>query len=252
MVCTSVIIWAIPPFHDRRGYNLDMKSTNASAPSKVANVAKVTEVASFAKASKAPKVSFKAQMLLAREDAIVQAVNRLLAEKGFDAMTVDEVAANVGIAKASLYKHFSSKEELAAAAMVHVMQRAQTFLNKLPGADAPINNLRAAARWMMALKLAGEMPSLPSQNSSLRATLMGNKAYMDGLMETSDCLGGWIEAAQKNGSLNATLPPIAVLYTLYARACDPVLEFLKLGDQMTDEQIIDLVLKTCFEGLNAR
>jgi TetR/AcrR family transcriptional regulator, regulator of autoinduction and epiphytic fitness len=204
------------------------------------------------KPAKPPKISFKAQMLVAREDAIVQAVNRLLAEKGFDAMTVDEVAANVGIAKASLYKHFSSKEELAAAAMVHVMQRAQTFLNSLPAKNAPIDNLRAGARWMMELKLAGEMPSLPSQNSSLRATLTSNKAYMDGLMDASDRLGGWIEAAQKNGSLNTALPPIAVLYTLYARACDPVLEFLKLNDQMTDPQIIDLVLKTCFEGLNAR
>ena len=204
------------------------------------------------KSAKAPKISFKAQMLVAREDAIVQAVNRLLAEKGFDAMTVDEVAANVGIAKASLYKHFSSKEELAAAAMVQVMQRAQTFLNGLPGNNAPIDNLRAGARWMMELKLAGEMPSLPSQNSSLRATLMSNKAYMDGLMDASERLGGWIEAAQKNGSLNTALPPVAVLYTLYARACDPVLEFLKLSDQMTNSQIIDLVLKTCFEGLNAR
>lgn len=199
-----------------------------------------------------PKVSFKAQMLLAREEAIVQAVNRLLAEKGFDAMTVDEVAANVGIAKASLYKHFSSKEELAAAAMVHVMQRAQAFLTSLPSSDAPISNLRAAARWMMALKLAGEMPSLPSQNSTLRATLMGNKAYMDGLMDASDRLGAWIEAAQENGSLNTTLPPIAVLYTLYARACDPVLEFLRLNDQLTDDFIIDLVLTTCFDGLSAR
>ena len=204
------------------------------------------------KTAKAPKISFKAQMLVAREDAIVQAVNRLLAEKGFDAMTVDEVAANVGIAKASLYKHFSSKEELAAAAMVHVMQRAQTFLNSLPSKNEPIDNLRAGARWMMELKLAGEMPSLPSQNSSLRSTLMSNKAYMDGLMDASDRLGGWIEAAQKNSSLNNALPPIAVLYTLYARACDPVLEFLKLSGQMTDKQIIDLVLKTCFEGLNAR
>lgn len=204
------------------------------------------------KTAKAPKISFKAQMLVAREDAIVQAVNRLLAEKGFDAMTVDEVAANVGIAKASLYKHFSSKEELAAAAMVHVMQRAQTFLNSLPSKNEPIDNLRAGARWMMELKLAGEMPSLPSQNSSLRSTLMSNKAYMDGLMDASDRLGGWIEAAQKNSSLNNALPPIAVLYTLYARACDPVLEFLKLSGQMTDKQIIDLVVKTCFEGLNAR
>lgn len=45
------------------------------------------------------KLSFKAQMLQAREDAIVQAVIRLLGEKGFDAMTVDEVAAAVGIAR---------------------------------------------------------------------------------------------------------------------------------------------------------
>ena len=77
------------------------------------------------------KVSFKAQMLQAREDAIIQTASRLLADKGFEAMTVDEVAASVGIAKASLYKHFSSKEDLAAAAMVRVMQRAQTYLRDL-------------------------------------------------------------------------------------------------------------------------
>ena len=45
------------------------------------------------------KVSFKQQMLKAREDAIIETVNQLLAEKGFEAMTVDEVAATVGIAK---------------------------------------------------------------------------------------------------------------------------------------------------------
>ena len=56
--------------------------------------------------TRTPKVSFKAQMLAAREQAIIEAVNRLLSEKGFEAMTVDEVAASVGIAKASLYKHF--------------------------------------------------------------------------------------------------------------------------------------------------
>jgi TetR/AcrR family transcriptional regulator, regulator of autoinduction and epiphytic fitness len=198
------------------------------------------------------KISFKQQMLQAREDAIIHAVNLLLAEKGFEAMTVDEVAANVGIAKASLYKHFPSKEDLAAAAMAHLMGQAQAFLDTLPETDSPINHLRAVVRWTMSLKLAGEMPSLPSQNSSLRATLVGHKAYMDGLMDVTDRVGAWIEAAQADGSINRNLPPIAVLYTLYARACDPVLEFLKMGEQHTDAQIIELVLSTCFDGLNAR
>ena len=202
--------------------------------------------------SLAPRVSFKAQMLKVREDAIVHAVNRLLAEKGFDAMTVDEVAAKVGIAKASLYKHFPSKEDLAAAAMVRVMRQAQEFFGSLAAQATPLVNLRAAVRWTMGLKLAGDMPALPSQNSSLRATLMANADYMDGLMDVSDRLGAWIEAAQADGSISSTYPAIAVLYTLYARACDPVLEFLQMGGQHTDEEIIDLVLSTCFDGLNSR
>ena len=200
----------------------------------------------------APKKSFKVQMLAARETAIIQSVNRLLAEKGFDAMTVDEVAAEVGIAKASLYKHFTSKEELACAAMVTAMRRAQEVIQSTDPQLAPLEKIKAVTRWTMTLKLQGLMPSLPSQNSSLRATLMASKDYMDGLMEVSDALGGWIEEAQAQGQINKALPAVAVLYTLFARACDPVLEFLKMGEQHTDDQILDLVMSTCFDGLNSR
>ena len=198
------------------------------------------------------KTSFKAQMLLAREEAIVVAVNRLLAEKGFDLMTVDEVALDVGIAKASLYKHFSSKEDLAAAAMVRVIGLAKAFLGSLQPDSAPLEQLKAIARWMLQVQLKGEMPSLPSQNSTLRANLMANKAYLDGLIHISDQIGGWIEAAQADGSLSPKLPPLVVLYTLYAKACDPVPGFLKAGGQHTDEEIVDLMLDTCFDGLKTR
>jgi len=198
------------------------------------------------------RISFKQQMLQAREDAIVQTVNRLLAEKGFEAMTVDEVAAQVGIAKASLYKHFASKEELAAAAMVRVMRSAQDFIQALPAEAPALENLRAVVRWTLEVKLAGDMPSLPSQNSSLRAALIANQDYMDGLMALRARLGVWIEAAQAAGALNPTLPAIAILYTFFARACDPGLEFLRMGGLYQDEQIVDMVLSTCFDGVNAR
>jgi TetR/AcrR family transcriptional regulator of autoinduction and epiphytic fitness len=198
------------------------------------------------------KTSFKEQMLQAREEAIVQTANRLLAEKGFESMTVDEVAATVGIAKASLYKHFPSKEDLAAAAMVRIMQRTLDFVAAVPADDKPVDKLRAVVRWSMQVQLAGEMPSLPHQNSTLRAALMNNRGYLDRLVTLSDQLGGWIQAAQADGSLNPKLPALAVLYTLYARACDPVLGFLKAGGLQTDEQIVELVLATCFEGIAAR
>ena len=198
------------------------------------------------------KVSFREHVLQAREDAIVASANRLLAEKGFDVMTVDEVAADVGIAKASLYKHFTSKEELAAAAMIRVLDRALAFIVTLETTTraGAIDQLKAVARWTMQVQLAGEMPSLPAQNSALRAALVTNRVYLDRLMEVSDKLGAWITAAQKAGQLNRKLPPEVALYTLFARACDPVLGLLKASGQHSDDAIIEMLLSTCFDGLS--
>jgi TetR/AcrR family transcriptional regulator, regulator of autoinduction and epiphytic fitness len=197
------------------------------------------------------KVPFKQRVLRAREDAIIQSVNRLLADKGFDLMTVDEVAADVGIAKASLYKHFPSKEALAAAAMVRLMERTQAVVDQQAARTGvrPVERLQALTRWALATQLAGEMPSVPSQNSSLRAELMANKGYLDAILRVSDTLGGWIVQAQADGDIDPALPPEVVLYTIYARACDPVPAFLKAGGAFSDEQIVELVQTTCWGGL---
>ncbi len=195
--------------------------------------------------------SFREQVLIARERAIVEAVNRLLAEKGFEAMTVDAVAAEVGIAKASLYKHFKSKEDLAAAAMIGVLDRALELIETLQrdAATSPRERLEAVTRWAMQAQLAGEMPSLPAQNSALRSALMANRDYLDRVMQVSDLLGEWILAAQASGDLDPALPPEVILYTIYARACDPVSGVLKASANFTDERIVELLLSTCFRGL---
>jgi len=196
--------------------------------------------------------AFREQVLKVREDAIIASVNRLLAEKGFDLMTVDEVAADVGIAKASLYKHFASKEALAAAAMVRVLRKAADIVEAQPAAAPAIDKLKAVTRWALDVQLAGEMPTLPSQNSSLRAELLGSAAYTDLLTHVSDQLGAWIVKAQADGDIDPSLPPELVLFTLFSRACDPVPGFLKAGGRYTDAQIVEMVMGTCFDGLRRR
>ena len=199
------------------------------------------------------KISFKQQQLKLREEAIVASVNRLLADKGFDAMTMDEVAADVGIAKASLYKHFASKEALAAAAMNRILSRSMAYLTELErqGPLASVDRLKAVARWTMEVQLAGEMPSLPSQNSSLRAALVADADYMNLLMAVTEKLGEWIVQAQADQQLSQKLPPEVILYTLFARACDPVLSVLKAGGH-PHEQIMVWLMDSCFSGLTPR
>ena len=205
--------------------------------------------------------SIKEQIQRVREQAIVAAVNRLLATKGYDAMTVDEVAAEAGMAKASLYKLFTSKEELAGAAMVGVLDRARAFVDGLRDTAAqaaeagtpvrPLDQLKAVTCWAMQTQLEGEMPSLPAQNSNLSASLQSNDDYMDRLIALSNRLSIWITEAQTSGQMQATLPAELVLYTLFARACDPVVALLKESGQYTHAQIIDWVTSTTFDGLAA-
>lgn len=194
----------------------------------------------------------KEQLQRVREDAIIDGVNRLLSEKGYELMTVDEVAATVGIAKASLYTHFRSKEDLAAAAMVRTLERALDYTRSTPMQAIPlgVDKLRAMVDWAYDVQLAGQMPSLPSQNSSLRAVLSSNKRYLALVLELSDVLEGWIRQAQKSGDLDRELPAEVVLFTLFARACDAVLPVLKAAGRYSDQQIKQLLIRACFGGLS--
>ena len=196
------------------------------------------------------KLTFKQRMMLERESLIIETVNHLLATKGYDAMTVDEIADTVGIAKASLYRHFPSKEALGMAALVDIMNKTLEVINQLNATDqTAIDKLKALTQWAMRLKLAQKMPNLPSENSQLRELLIANDDYTNNLVMLSDSIGEWIEQAQAEGKLQSNIPGLAILYTLYARACDPVLGFLRSSQLYDDDEIISIVTRTCFEGL---
>ncbi|WP_313146180.1 TetR/AcrR family transcriptional regulator [Diaphorobacter nitroreducens] len=195
-----------------------------------------------------PRPSFKEQMLRAREDAIVEAASRLLGEKGFETMTVDEVAAAVGIAKASLYKHFAGKDDLCSAAMVHVVERLQRFLAALPAELGAMQRLRALLCWTLQLQLADEVPLLPSRNSALAQALRACDAYQASMQEVHACILGWIVEAQAQGQLRRELPPDVILCALLARNADPMLGMLR-DRGYADECIIDWAADTCLSGL---
>ena len=200
--------------------------------------------------SSSSKLTFKQRMMIKREQLIIETVNSLLATKGYDAMTVDEIADTVGIAKASLYRHFPSKEALAVGALVDTMQAGLDEIDKINLQNLPaIDKLKAITQWAMRLKLNQKMPNLPSENSQLREHLLAHEKYTDMLVIMSDNLGEWIEQAQQDGRLNTELSPLCILYTLYAKACDPVLGFLKSSGLYSDDQIIEMVTKAYFDGV---
>jgi TetR/AcrR family transcriptional regulator of autoinduction and epiphytic fitness len=197
------------------------------------------------------KNNLKVQQLRLKEELILSAVNGLLAQKGYDLMTMDDVASAVGVGKPSLYKLFSSKEQLAAAAMARLLERALGVIQAQPALAAPLEKLKAVLRWALEQHLQGAMPLLPATRSTLREALLKHEPYVQRLGEVAAALSDWIEAAQKDGALGPA-PTEVVLYILFARTCDPVLEYLQSSGAFTDAQIVDTLLAATFDGLRRR
>ncbi|MFZ6850017.1 TetR/AcrR family transcriptional regulator [Undibacterium sp. RuRC25W] len=194
------------------------------------------------------KIPFKKQQFDAREEAIIDAVNRLLSEKGYDLMTMDDVADAVGIAKGSLYKHFSSKERLAAAALTRLLKATLEELEKLPEEQSAIQKIKHILAWSLRLRLHGGVPHLPSTSLTLQRSLMLNLDYVMVALKVHKRFHAMVAAAREQGALTPLVPDDVLVYTLYSRACDPTMEFLLRDKKLTHDQIVDAMVHATIGG----
>jgi AcrR family transcriptional regulator len=117
-------------------------------------------------------------------DLILNAVDLLLARYGFNKMTMEDVAREVGIGKGTIYLHFPSKEELV---LSHIDRIAETVVRKLSEIAGSSESPDRRLRKMLVLRVLHRFDSVShySQNlsdllSSIRAALIVRRqAYFE-------------------------------------------------------------------------
>ena len=195
------------------------------------------------------KLRFKDQAFKLREDAILDATARLLAAKGFDLITMDDVADEVGLSKPSLYKHFKSKEDLVTEAMIRLLDGALAYMAELPEDLGPSQRLRSLLEWVLRVRLAGGLPFLPSTSPNVRAMLTNSLRYVTRALRLHRMLDVIVTDAKKRGELRKELPNDVILYSYYARTCDPAVEYLRIYGKYDDDAIVEQMLAVCFAGI---
>ncbi|WP_395007553.1 TetR/AcrR family transcriptional regulator [Undibacterium sp.] len=195
------------------------------------------------------KLNFKDQAFRLREDAILDATTSVLASKGFDLMTMDDVASLIGISKPSLYKHFKSKEDLVGAALIRLLDGASTQLESFPVEYTAKEKLSALLEWALRVRLDGGLPFLPSTSNAVREMLMRNLKYVGRVIKLNSQLEKLVVTAQKDGDLSKELSSDVILFSYYARSCDPAVEYLQRFSKMDTNAIVENMLRVCFQGL---
>ena len=117
----------------------------------------------------------------ARKEAIVEAVQDVFAEKGFDGTTTRELAKAAGVSEALLYKHFPSKESLYAA-MLDGCAKGPTFAeaSRILALDASTSTLVVMVHFMISHYVLGRPGDVhrAALNSLLVRSLLGDGEFV--------------------------------------------------------------------------
>jgi hypothetical protein len=81
---------------------------------------------------------------------------------------------------------------------------------------------------------------------------MLNLEYIGLAMRVNKRFKELVTQAREGGEISAQVPDDVIIYTLYARSCDPTVEFLKQDGKLTDEQIVEAMVAATFGGLGKR
>ncbi|MFB6891724.1 TetR family transcriptional regulator [Kitasatospora sp. NPDC056327] len=88
------------------------------------------------------------------EDELTEAAFRLLTTQGFDAVTVDEIAAGAGVSKRTFFRYFASKEDVIVRFLAELGTGIRAELAARPTAEPPSTALRHAV--LVPLAACGE------------------------------------------------------------------------------------------------
>ena len=61
-----------------------------------------------------------------------------------------------------------------------------------------------------------------------------------------------VKDAKLDGDIHTEVPDDVIVYTLYARSCDPTVEYLRRDGKLSDTQIVEAMVAATFHGLAGR
>lgn len=147
-----------------------------------------------------------------KREAIVQAAITEFRANGFDATSVDKVAARAEVSKRTLYNHFPSKDELFAE-ILRVLWASSASRMDLPyRADEPLDE-QLLALVMQKMALLSDDNFLDLGRVAIAAAIHSPeraKEMIRRLGEKEDGMLAWIRAAQKDGRLKTGDAVLAV------------------------------------------
>jgi AcrR family transcriptional regulator len=187
----------------------------------------------------------KERKLQLREAQIIESAARLIDRVGYTHLTMDMLSEEVGIAKATLYQHFKSKEDVMVGSTLRALDNLERFMASATG--SAVEQLRAIMHYMMLSNYnANGFPTMVMHDEVLHL-FSGHPEIGAKFQTLNAALFGLVEQAKGEGDIAAELPSEVVITMMMNTI--PVSRARMVYPTQSQETLVTHTLRIFFHGL---
>lgn len=182
--------------------------------------------------------------------AVQRVAVALFNERGYEATSVSDLAARLGLTKSALYHHFDSKEQVLGAALDDALSALEAVLHERPAQSGPV-----AERLAYVLRRAVEVlvQKLPEVTLLLRVrgNLEVERAALQRRRAFDQHVTALVRAAQAEGSVRADVDASAATRLIFGMV-NSIVEWYRPTGADAAAGLAQDVLRVALDGLRTR
>jgi AcrR family transcriptional regulator len=186
----------------------------------------------------------------ARDEAILESAFSLIAEDGYEALTMEALAARVGISRQTLYHHFASREDIMLRAVLTLMDQGIQAIESFDPTLPAIERLKLIVRWKLEQRFEPACAALVKDRSSI-ISVKSHPEYLRAFERRSVVLADIVREAQTSGDIRNDLSPRLVIQMMLGLISDASYENLVATGETERTKLADIIIDVFFSGLRA-
>jgi AcrR family transcriptional regulator len=184
-----------------------------------------------------------------REETLLDAAHTLMLEKGYAAMTMDDLAARAGITKPTLYRYFTSKETIAVQALVRLIRRGREHLSQIDQSLPAIERVEQAIRWVLHARYIEGHGMFGAAREGLNPIIRSHSDYQNEVRLILDIFTKMIEDGKQEGTIAPNLVTRAAAQVVFSIVRDWEYDHLLLSGQWSHDAFLETLAVMLLNGL---
>jgi AcrR family transcriptional regulator len=150
------------------------------------------------------------------QDEILQAATEIVKERGYSAMSMDDLAARVGVSKPTLYSHFATKEDLLVAAVMRTLDRVTALVQADTTPRTPLQQLLFVLRTVLQVQVDDGALSPRPWSPEVLQVLCSRQEVVERFQRVDDAVVGLVREGVAAGEIDPRLDPLVVARAFFA------------------------------------